>query len=41
MIEKFNLLDGNIYRRIPRTFFMDDYRWEKTDMAKTLQKAVK
>jgi S-adenosylmethionine synthetase len=41
MIEKFNLLDGNIYRKIPRTFFMDDYRWEKTDMAKTLQKAVK
>ena len=41
MIEKFNLLDGSIYRRIPRTFFMDDYRWEKTDMAKTLQKAVK
>ena len=41
MIEKFNLLDGNIYRKIPRTFFMDDYRWEKTDMAKTLQKAIK
>ncbi|HLZ17985.1 MAG TPA: methionine adenosyltransferase [Smithellaceae bacterium] len=41
MIEKFNLLDGNIYRKIPRTFFMDDYRWEKTDMAKTLQKAAK
>jgi len=41
MIEKFNLLDGNIYRKIPRTFFMDDYRWEKTDMAKNLQKAAK
>ncbi len=41
MIEKFNLLDGSIYRRIPRTFFMDDYRWEKTDMAKTLKNAVK
>jgi S-adenosylmethionine synthetase len=41
LIEKFNLLDGNIYRRIPRTFFMDNYRWEKTDMAKTLRKAVK
>ena len=41
MIEKFNLLDGSIYRKIPRTFFMDDYRWEKTDMAKTLQKAAK
>jgi len=41
MIEKFDLLNGNIYRKIPRTFYMDDYRWEKTDMAKTLQKAAK
>ncbi|MDD2276523.1 MAG: methionine adenosyltransferase [Smithellaceae bacterium] len=41
MIENFKLLDGGIYRRIPRTFFMDDYCWEKTDMVKTLQKAVK
>ncbi len=41
MIEKFNLLDGDIYRKIPRTFFMDNYRWEKTDMVKTLRKAAK
>ncbi|HPC85118.1 MAG TPA: methionine adenosyltransferase [Smithellaceae bacterium] len=41
MIENFKLLDGGIYRRIPRTFFMDDYCWEKTDMVKALQKAVK
>ena len=41
MIEKFNLLDGSIYRKIPRTFFMDNYRWEKTDMTKTLQQAAK
>ena len=41
MIGKFGLLDGNVYRKISRTFFMDNYRWEKTDMAKTLQKAVK
>jgi S-adenosylmethionine synthetase len=41
MIEKFGLLDGNVYRKIPRTFFMDDYRWEKTDMKKSLQKAAK
>ncbi|MGV8059211.1 MAG: methionine adenosyltransferase [Smithellaceae bacterium] len=41
MIEKFDLLNGNIYRKIPRTFFMDDYRWEKTDMVKDLQKAAK
>ncbi|MEI7590443.1 MAG: methionine adenosyltransferase [Deltaproteobacteria bacterium] len=38
-IEKFNLLDGDIYRRIPRTLFMDDYPWEKTDMVETLKKA--
>ena len=41
MIEKFALLDGNIYRKISRTFFMDDYRWEKTDKVKDLQKAAK
>ena len=41
MIEKFGLLSGDIYRRIPRTFFMDNYRWEKTDMVKKLQKAAK
>ena len=26
------------YRRIPRTLFMDDYLWEKTDMGKALKK---
>jgi S-adenosylmethionine synthetase len=41
MIERFGLLKGDVYRKIPRTFFMDDYRWEKTDMVKQLQKAVK
>ena len=41
MIEKFGLLNGDVYRKIPRTFFMDNYRWEKTDMIKHLQKAVK
>ncbi|OPY87278.1 MAG: S-adenosylmethionine synthase [Smithella sp. PtaU1.Bin162] len=41
MIGKFSLLSGEIYRKIPRTFFMDNYRWEKTDMVKSLQKAAK
>lgn len=41
MIEKFGLLNSDIYRKIPRTLFMDNYRWEKTDMVKNLQKAVK
>lgn len=33
MIERFDLLNGDIYRKIPKTLFMDDYAWEKTDMA--------
>jgi S-adenosylmethionine synthetase len=41
MIERFGLLKSDIYRKIPRTFFMDDYRWEKTDMIKQLQKAAR
>lgn len=41
MIEKFALLNGDIYRRIPVTLFLDDYRWEKTDMVKKLQAAAK
>jgi len=41
MIERFGLLKGDVYRKIPRTFFLDDYRWEKTDMVKQLQKAAK
>ena len=38
MIQKFDLLNSDIYRRIPRTLFMDDYLWEKTDMGKALKK---
>jgi S-adenosylmethionine synthetase len=41
MIEKFDLLNSNIYRKIPTTLFMDDYRWEKTDMVKKLKAAAK
>lgn len=40
MIEKFGLLDGNIYRKLPRTFFLDDYAWEKTDMVEALRQAA-
>jgi S-adenosylmethionine synthetase len=41
MIEKFDLLNGNVYREIPVTLFMNNYRWEKTDMVKALKAAVK
>ncbi len=37
MIEKFGLLDGEVYRRIARNLFMDDYEWEKTDMVDVLK----
>lgn len=38
MIEKFGLLDGEVYRRLARNLFMDDYEWEKTDMVDVLKK---
>jgi S-adenosylmethionine synthetase len=38
MIERFDLLSGDIYRKIPTTLFMNDYPWEKTDMAGKLKK---
>ncbi|MDD5724240.1 MAG: methionine adenosyltransferase domain-containing protein, partial [Syntrophales bacterium] len=38
MIERFDLLSGDIYRKISKTFFMGDYPWEKTDMAEKLKK---
>ena len=41
MIKKFDLLNGTIYRKIPITLFLDDYRWEKTDMISRLKAAVK
>ena len=41
MIERFDLLNSAIYRRIPRTLFMDDYPWEKTDMVAALRKEAK
>jgi S-adenosylmethionine synthetase len=41
MIKKFDLLNGTIYRKIPITLFLDDYRWEKTDMVSRLKAAIK
>jgi S-adenosylmethionine synthetase len=42
MIEKFDLLKGDIYRKLPKTLFMDmNYVWEKTDKADELKKALK
>ena len=38
MIERFDLLNGDIYRRISKTLFFDDYPWEKTDMIDELRK---
>jgi len=40
MIERFNLLDGETYRKLPKTLFLDDYSWEKTDMVDQLKKAA-
>jgi S-adenosylmethionine synthetase len=40
MIEKLDLLRGDIYRKLPKTLFMDDYVWEKTDMVESLKQAI-
>jgi S-adenosylmethionine synthetase len=40
MIERFNLLDGETYRKLPKTLFLDDYLWEKTDMVEQLKNAA-
>ncbi len=41
MIEHFDLLNSEVYRRIPRTLFMDDYPWEKTDRVEELKNSAK
>jgi S-adenosylmethionine synthetase len=41
MIEKFKLLDGGIYRKLTKSFFLDDYAWEKTDMIRKIRRAAK
>ena len=40
MIERFNLLHGSIYRKLPKTFFLGDYIWEKAGMVETLKHAA-
>jgi S-adenosylmethionine synthetase len=41
MIQRFDLLNSDLYRRLPRTLFLDDYPWEKTDMVKALKKEAR
>src|SRR4030042_1425980 len=42
MIEKFDLLKGDIYKKLPKTLFLDmKYLWEKTDKVDELKKALK
>jgi hypothetical protein len=38
MIRQFDLLNGDIYRGIPKSFFLDGYKWEKTDKVARLKK---
>jgi S-adenosylmethionine synthetase len=40
MIERFDLLNGEIYKKIPKTLFLDDYPWEKTDMVEQINEAA-
>ena len=40
MIERFDLLNGDIYRKLPMSLFMDDYPWERTDMVDELKKVA-
>jgi S-adenosylmethionine synthetase len=40
MIENFDLLNSRTYKKIPRTLFMDDYPWEKTDKVEALKTAA-
>lgn len=38
MIQQFELLKGDVYRRIPKSFFLDGFRWERTDRVARLKK---
>lgn len=38
LIESFNLLSGDMYRRIAATLFLDDFPWERADRAADLRK---
>ncbi|MCG6536721.1 MAG: methionine adenosyltransferase domain-containing protein, partial [Syntrophales bacterium LBB04] len=42
MIDKFDLLNGDIYKKLPKTLFLDkNYIWEKTDKTEILKKEIK
>jgi S-adenosylmethionine synthetase len=41
MIKKFDLLNSKLFRKLPKTFFLDmSYPWEKADKIKELKKAL-
>jgi S-adenosylmethionine synthetase len=40
MIDIFDLLNSRTYKKIPRTLFMDDFPWEKTDKVEALNTAA-
>jgi S-adenosylmethionine synthetase len=41
MIDKFDLLNGDMFKKLPKTFFLDkNYLWEKTDKVGELKKAL-
>ena len=40
MIDNFDLLNSRTYKKIPRTLFMDDFPWEKTDKVEALKTAA-
>lgn len=42
MIDRFQLLNGDIYKKLPKTLFMDEnYPWEKTDRVDKLKAVIK
>jgi S-adenosylmethionine synthetase len=40
LIERFGLLRGDIYRRLPAGFFLGDFPWEKTEMVEVLGRQI-
>lgn len=40
LIEGFGLLNGDLYRQLPKSLFLGDYPWEKTDKTEQLRAAV-
>lgn len=41
MIQKFDLLNPAVFRAIPKSLFLGNFKWEKTDFAAKLKKAVR